>query len=134
MKKLTHMQYLSLLWIARILGMFYAILLALFSLDAIKDGEPFWDNFVALILHLIPFILVVGVMVIGWRKYLITGIGYIIISIAFIYFFTNTSLVNKLIAIGPGILNGLLFIVVFYIKPETTPSRIHEKTAAKENP
>jgi|GEM_PF-4262877 len=132
MKKISHMQYLSLLWIARILGVFYATLLGLFSLDSIQSDVAFWDNFGSLLLHLIPFIFIVLLLVLGWHRVILTGIGFIVISLAFLYFFPETKLINKLIAIGPGILNGLLFIVIHFIKPETIAPSPHEKATATE--
>jgi uncharacterized membrane protein YhaH (DUF805 family) len=117
MKKVTRLQYLSLLWIARILGIFYAVLLGLFSLDSVKEDSAFWANFQALFLHLIPFILVIAALVLGWKRLLISGAGLIVISIAFLMFFKDNTLVNQLVVIGPGILNGLLFVVLFFIKP-----------------
>lgn len=109
--------------------MFYAILLGLFSLKAIQPEVAFWDNFVALLLNLIPFILVLLALILGWRKVMITGIGLILISLAYI-FFIKSDMANKLVAIGPGILNGLLFMVIYFIKPETPLTSHHEKKAA----
>ena len=117
MKKVSRLQYLSLLWIARILGMFYAILMGLFSLDAVKEGNAFWDNLLALSVHLIPFILIILALIIGWHKILITGLGFILLSVAILVFYRHISLLNQIIVIGPGILNGLLFIVIYFIKP-----------------
>jgi len=117
MKKVTRLQYLSLLWIARVLGIFYAVLLGLLSLDAVKEGTDFWVNFQALFLHLIPFLLIIVTLALGWKKLLVSGLGFIAISVAFLIFFKNISLVNQLIVIGPGILNGLLFVVIHFIKP-----------------
>ena len=105
------------LWIARILGIFYAILLFLFSLSHIKDGVGFWDNLASLGLNLLPFLFIIGVLALAWKRTLITGVGFLIVSIAYLVFYRDISLVNMLIVLGPGMLNGLLFVVIHFIKP-----------------
>ena len=90
------------------------VFLGIFAADVIEPGKPFWQTLGELIIHLIPAIGVA--IVVGWKKTWLTGMLFILLGIFFICFFSGTSLVNRVIVAGPGILIGALFLAVAFLK------------------
>ena len=56
-----------LVWMPRILGILFAILLSLFALDVFGEGHGFWKTILALLIHLIPTGIVLVALAIAWR-------------------------------------------------------------------
>lgn len=69
----------SLYWTPRLLCIAFALFLSLFALDVFDEHQG-WDIVVALLIHLVPVYLVVGVLALAWRwewigAVLFTGLG-----------------------------------------------------------
>ena len=55
-------------WSPRVLTMLYAAFLALFALDAFDEGLDAWHTAGALAVHLVPSLIVLGVLAVAWRR------------------------------------------------------------------
>ena len=56
-----------LFWAPRILCLLLALWLGVFALDVFGEGYGFWETVLALLLHLIPTALVLGILALAWR-------------------------------------------------------------------
>jgi hypothetical protein len=69
----------TLYWTPRLLCIAFALFLSLFALDVFDENEG-WDIVLALLMHLVPVYLVIGVLALAWRwewtgAVLFTGLG-----------------------------------------------------------
>ena len=70
-------------WAPRVLGLAFAAFLSIFALDVFGHGSGFWGTLLALLMHLIPTFLVLGALLIAWRR---EGIGALLfIALAAVY-------------------------------------------------
>jgi hypothetical protein len=54
-------------WAPRVLCIAFALFLSLFALDVFEEGLGLWKTILALVIHLIPTWLVLGVLALSWR-------------------------------------------------------------------
>jgi len=96
-------------WGPRISGMLIAGFLSLFALDAF-NGRSFLEALPAFAIHLIPSLLVLGVVAIAWRFEWIGAIGFV--TLAVLYAVRVHGRIDWIAVIsGPLILVGVLFLV-----------------------
>ena len=99
-----------LFWAPRVLCLLFASFLAMFSLDAFREGHDLRSTAFAVAGHLIPTALVLGALVIAWRwewlgALLFLGLGA---------WYTLTTLHHPswiLCIAGPAFLIGVLFLL-----------------------
>ncbi len=65
-----------LVWTPRALGIAFAIFLSLFALDVFSEGYGFARTLFALMMHLIPTAIVLGVLALAWRWEWIGAVGF----------------------------------------------------------
>jgi hypothetical protein len=99
-------------WAPRFLGLLFAVFISLFALDALGAGEPLWQQVFGFLIHLIPTLLVVGVVIVGWRwplmgGVLCLGLGLLYVALAW----KSVSWAAYAAIVGPIWLTGLLFFV-----------------------
>jgi hypothetical protein len=69
-----------LIWTPRVLCLLFAGFISMFALDVFNEQHSFWKITLALLIHLIPTWLVLGVLLLSWRwewvgAALFTGLG-----------------------------------------------------------
>jgi len=57
----------SLFWAPRGLSILFIAFLSLFALDVFGEGLGFWKTLVALTIHLIPSLVLIGALAVAWR-------------------------------------------------------------------
>jgi hypothetical protein len=95
----------------------FAIFISLFALDVFRAGKGFWEVTLALLIHLIPTAIVLGVLALSWRREWISAIIYIALSILYIVqTWGRFPLSTYLIIAGPLILIGILFMLNWFLR------------------
>ena len=110
-KKEAKMKTDKLIWIPRVLAIIFIVFISLFALDAFSGDASFIKKLGGFLRHLIPTLILVLTLLISWKKPLLGGSIFILLSIAFAFFFkTNRSLLTFLAVTFPVALVGILFI------------------------
>src|ERR1019366_5759961 len=65
-----------LVWTPRALGIAFAIFLSLFALDVFSEGFVFLKTLFALMMHLIPTAITLGILALAWRWEWIGAVGF----------------------------------------------------------
>lgn len=101
-------------WLPRILGIVFIAFLSIFALDVFGEyGFP--EVLIALFMHLIPSILLVGALAISWKQPFLGGIVFLALGIATIICFrTYTEIMSFLIVTLPILIVGGLFLFEHY--------------------
>jgi len=101
----------KLMWIPRVLAMIFIVFLSLFALDVFSGNAPFIKKLAGFFVHLIPSFILVLTLLISWKRPLVGGSIFILLSIAFTFFFrTYRSVPTFLQVTFPVALVGILFI------------------------
>ena len=102
----------KLIWIPRVLAIIFIALISIFAMDVFAGDAPFIKKLGGFLVHLIPSFILVLILLISWRKPIIGGFLFILISIAFAFFFRTYRSVPTFLGITfPVALAGILFIV-----------------------
>jgi len=112
-------------WSPRILAVIFILFLFLFSLDIFDMHLGFWGTVLGLIMHNIPSLILLGVLLISWKKHeIVGGIAFILAGVAyFLIVLINTlrgssgelsQLFWVLLISGPAILIGILFLINWF--------------------
>ena len=98
------------MWIPRVLAILFAVFISIFALDSFEFGFP--QVIVALFMHLIPTYVLVGLTTVSWKKPFYGGIGFIMLAIAFTFFFdTYEGFINFMLISFPVLVVGVLFVM-----------------------
>jgi hypothetical protein len=112
-KKEGNMKTGKLIWIPRVLAMIFIVFLSLFALDTFSGDAPFIKKLAGFFVHLIPSFILVLTLLISWKRPLMGGSIFILLSIAFAFFFrTYRSVPTFLLITFPVALVGILFIIL----------------------
>ena len=113
-------------WIPRIICILAILFISLFAADAFEPGLTIWQQLGDFFFHLIPSFVLLGFLLLAWKRELIGGIIFTVIGIAFSPFvFMMNYHRNHSIAISLGIILlitvpfivvGILFIVSHHFK------------------
>lgn len=99
-------------WIPRILAIVSILFMAMFSLDAFEGKESIGKKLSGLLIHNIPALILIGVLILAWKREVAGGILFLIVFLAGALFFDSfTGNPASLIVISPFFLAGVLFIV-----------------------
>jgi hypothetical protein len=113
-------------WTPRVLGILQACFITLFALDVFN--EPFPAVLIALVMHLIPTMILVGILLIAWKWELIGGLLYFLPALFYIWYAAGRFPLIALVCIsGPLILTGGLFILYHFLGHRRTPPMPHEE-------
>ena len=92
-------------WIPRIIIIAFIGFISLFALDE-------WGNWLGMLIHLIPSFILIGFLILAWKKPKIGGIAFLVISLIFTLFFdVYEEPMALLIITAPLILISILFIL-----------------------
>lgn len=119
-------QHPILYWAPRVLGILQSCFITLFALDVFK--EPFPAVLLALVMHLIPTMILVGILLIAWRWELIGGLLCFLPALFYIWYAAGRFPLIALVCIaGPLILTGGLFILYHFLGHRRRPPVHHEQ-------
>ena len=113
-------------WIPRIICILAILFISLFASDAFAPGLTIWQQLGDFFLHLIPSFVLLGFLILAWKRELIGGIIFTVIGIVFspFVFMLNYNRNHSLaISLGiillitvPFIVVGILFIISHHLK------------------
>ncbi len=96
-------------WLPRVLAIIYAVFISIFALDG--------ESFLGVLIHLIPSFVLVGIIILAWKKELYGGIVFVIFSIIFTIFFnTYREIISFLLISLPLLIIGGLFILNYFLR------------------
>ncbi len=104
-------------WIARILGILFAIFISLFALDVFEPGVPLGRILIALFMHLVPTYIVLILLWAAWKRPLIGGLLFILAGAAYPIMARGEDLIAFLLIGGIPALIGILFLAGHLLKP-----------------
>ena len=114
------------IWLPRIICMMAILFISLFAFDSFGKGMTIWQQLQAFSIHMIPSLVLLGILVVAWKRDLLGGILFLIIGIGFSpYIFQKNLNMNHsvLMSLGiimaitvPFIVVGILFIVNHFKK------------------
>jgi hypothetical protein len=103
---------LFLYWTPRALCIVFAAFISLFAMDVFSENSGFLETSLALLLHLIPTFVIIGVLVISWRREWIGGILFIAMGLLYVIaMWGRFPLSTYLIIAGAPGLMGILFLL-----------------------
>jgi hypothetical protein len=104
-------------WTPRILSIIFILFLALFSLDVFDGKYGFWGTVLALLIHNIPSLVLLGILIISWKYEIVGGVAFIFAGFLYIGLlfikpqFEWYMLSWSLIIAGPAFFIGILFLI-----------------------
>ena len=100
-----------LFWTPRVLCILFAIFLSVFALDVFSEGYGFWQTIGALLLHLVPNFIVLGVLAISWRREWVGAILFTALAVFYVVWSWGRFHWSVYLTIaGPLVLIGVLFL------------------------
>lgn len=69
-------------WIPRIICMIAILFISKFAMDAMESYLTIWQQILLVMVHLIPALLLVGLLIIAWKWELLGGILFTLIGLA----------------------------------------------------
>ncbi len=73
-----------LVWAPRLFGILFAAFLAVFALDVFGEGYGFAGTIVALAMHLVPSLIVLGILAIAWHHEWVGAVLFLALAAAYI--------------------------------------------------
>lgn len=111
-----------LLWSPRVLSILFIMFLSLFAFDVFSGDATLIEKIGGFLIHLIPSYLLIFILLISWKKPLVGGVMFLILSIVFtLYFKTYTAVLNFLIVSFPVAIIGGLFILSHVLSGKNQP-------------
>lgn len=120
-------------WIPRILTILIILFIGLLSTDSFNPEFSAWQQLSGFLIHISPALIILLILILAWKRELIGGILFIILSLVtspFIYSMNYERTQSMLQAIGvlliislPILIAGVLFIIS-YTKKESPPTPI----------
>ncbi|MBI5323708.1 MAG: hypothetical protein HZB41_00225 [Ignavibacteriae bacterium] len=114
---------MTLLWTPRLLCILFALFISMFSLDVFSEARSFFSTLTALLLHLIPTFIIIGVLILSWRWEWVGAIAYVGMSVLY-GLMINFKRWDWIALIStPLLLIGLLFLISWFFHDQ-----LREKT------
>ncbi|MCK5076143.1 MAG: hypothetical protein KAR38_07185, partial [Calditrichia bacterium] len=121
-----------LFWTPRIITIFFAILLSIFSLDVVVEGRGLGQVMLAILIHQIPVFLIVIALVVAWRREWVGTVLFIGLALFYLIFaWGRFPLVTYLAISGPLFLVGVLFQLNWVYK-DIEVEKVEEKSDLKK--
>jgi hypothetical protein len=104
----------ALFWLPRILAIIFILFISIFALDVFSEYSGL-ELLLALFMHLVPSLILVGLLIVAWKWEKIGGILFILLAIGFFIFFKGyEDLISALITTLPPLIIGILFLINSY--------------------
>lgn len=103
-------------WTPRVLSLFFAAFLVLFSFDVFSMGGTFWELALGFFIHNIPALILLFLIYFSWRNDLLGSLVFFIAGVLYmvLIFFTDMFFLWSLIISGPAFLISLLYLLNWY--------------------
>ena len=99
-------------WLPRVLTIIFILFLGIFALDVFVPGTPVGEMIIGFLIHLVPNYILIVFLLIAWKNEKIGGILFILLSLAFTFFFNTYREIMSLLFISlPVFVIGILFVV-----------------------
>ena len=99
-------------WLPRVITIIYTVLASLFAFDIYKEGYNYKEDFLMLVPHLLPTIILILFVYIAWKKPLIGGLLFIAVGAAYtILAWSRFPPLTIGIIAGPLFFAGLLYLL-----------------------
>ena len=99
-------------WSPRVLSIVFIAFTCIFALDVFGESKGFLETVLALLMHLIPQFVMIGVPILSWRREWIGGIVFILLALLYIVgMWGRFPLMTYVIISGPLALIGILFLL-----------------------
>jgi hypothetical protein len=108
-------------WLPRIISIVAILFISLFALDSFGPGLTIWQQLGGFFMHMIPSFILLGILILAWKREFAGGILFIIVGLVLSPFVFNLnyhrthSIILSLSIISlitiPFIIVGILFIV-----------------------
>lgn len=99
-------------WTPRIITILAILFMGMFSLDVFGGNEPLTKKLLGFLIHNIPVLILIGVLIIAWKREIIGGVLFIVAFIAASIFFRSfKGNPGSLVVILPFLITGILFIL-----------------------
>ena len=95
-------------WTPRVLGILIVLFVSAFALDAFSDSQPFGKALVDFGVHLVPALILVGIVLLAWRWPWVGAAAFT--TLAVVYALNSPRLDWSLLIAGPLLVVGLLFL------------------------
>jgi hypothetical protein len=101
-------------WAPRALSIAFAAFISMFALDVFSEGRGVWQTVVALMIHLIPTYVLVGMLILAWRWEWIgaavsSGLGFLFLW--WDHNYRHNAGIAVLMIAGPLFLMAALYLV-----------------------
>jgi len=100
----------KLIWIPRVLAIVFIVFLMLFSLGTFSGDAPFLKKLGGFFIHSIPSLVLLLVLLIFWKKPLISGSLFILFGVAFAVYFKTYRFLSTFLSTAIFLLAGILFV------------------------
>ncbi|MBN2260357.1 MAG: hypothetical protein JW702_07415 [Clostridiales bacterium] len=80
-----------LFWTPRILSIIFIAFLLIFSLDVFGQGYSFWETVVGFLIHNIPVFILIGVLIIAWKRELVGTFLFASVGLMYLILVTTRS-------------------------------------------
>jgi len=122
-------------WVPRITCILAILFISLFAADAFAPGFTIWQQLQDFFFHLIPSFVLLGFLVLAWKRELIGGIIFTVLGIVFTPFIfalnynrnhsLTLSLAIILLITVPFIIVGILFTLSHYLERKEATKGVH---------
>ena len=117
-------------WVPRVISILAILFVSLFAFDVFSPELTVWQQILALLMHLIPSFILLGLLIVAWKWERVGGIILTVIGLVFLVLVFNLnhhrnqfpvkqSIINASIICLPFVLAGVLFVVSYYRKQKT---------------
>lgn len=117
-------------WLPRILCIVAISFVSLFALDAFSAELSFWQQIGAFLMHMIPSFILLGLLILAWKKEFIGGIIFILIGLGLSpVIFSHNYRMNHSVLMSLGIILtitipfavvGILFLISHFKNKKET--------------
>ena len=100
------------IWIPRVLTIFFILFISIFALDVFEGDASVIEKIGGLLIHLIPSFVLVAVLIVFWKRPLVSGILFILAGILFTIYYRTYDDIFTFITITVMIaICGILYII-----------------------
>jgi hypothetical protein len=82
---MTRYSTIALYWAPRALSILFILFISMFALDVFGTGRGFWQTLVAFLIHLIPTYILIGTLVVAWRREWVGSVVFTFLGVLFLW-------------------------------------------------